>query len=138
MPAVLFNNPFSSLQTSNLKKYEILVNEPLHDISDHIKNIQQELPHHAGIDMKRMVNAVIISTFNGKEAKNSADHRSLLLLTNWFVSHMKNHFSRNLLETLCKIQEILYLLEEKRNAQKILQLILALFSHVIIIKIHMV
>ena len=89
MPALLLNNPFSSLETSNLKKYEILVNEPLHDISNHIKNIQQELPHHVGIDKKRMVNDVIISTFNGKEAKNSADHRrSLLLLTNWFVSHM--------------------------------------------------
>ena len=138
MPALLLNNPFSSLETSNLKKYEILVNEPLHDISNHIKNIQQELPHHVGKDKKRMVNG-IISTFNGKEAKNSAGHRrSLLLLTNWFVSHMKNHFSRNLLETLCKIQEILYLPEEKRNAQKILQLILALFSHAIIIKIHMV
>ena len=137
MPALLFNNPFSSLETSNLKKYEILVNEPLHDISNHIKNIQQELPHHVGKDKKRMVNDVIISTFNGKEAKNSADHRSLLLLTNWFVSHMKNHFSTNLLETLCKIQEILYLLDEKRNAQKILQLILALFSHAMIIKIHM-
>ena len=88
MPALLLNNPFSSLETSNLKKYEILVNEPLHDISSHIKNIQQELPHHVGKDKKRMVN-VIISTFNGKEAKNSADHRrSLLLLTNWFVSHM--------------------------------------------------
>ena len=137
MPALLLNNPFSSLETSNLKKYEILVNEPLHDISNHIKNIQQELPHHVGKDKKRMVNDVIISTFNGKEAKNSADHRSLLLLTNWFVSHMKNHFSTNLLETLCKIQEILYLPEEKRNAQKILQLILALFSHAMIIKIHM-
>ena len=50
---------------------------------------------------------------------------------------MKNHFSRILLETLCKIQEILYLPEEKGNAQKVLQLILALFSHAMIIKIHM-
>ena len=131
-----FQQSFFFSGTSNLKKYEILVNEPLHDISNHIKNIQQELPHHVGKDKKRMVNDVIISTFNGKEAKNSADHRSLLLLTNWFVSHMKNHFSRNLLETLCKIQ-ILYLPEEKRNTQKILQPILALFSHAMIIKIHM-
>ena len=34
-------------------------------------------------------------------------------------------FLRNLPETLCKIQETLYLPEEKRNAQKILQLIIA-------------
>ena len=96
------------------------------------------MPHHVGKDKKRMVNNVIISTFNGKEAKSSADHRiNLLLLANLFLSHMKNHFSKNLLETLCKIQEILNLPEEKRNAQKIFQLILALFSHAMIIKIHM-
>ena len=74
MPDLLFNNPLSSLKTSNLTKYEILVNEPLHDISNHMKNIQQEVPHHVGKDKKRVVNDVIISTFNGKEAKNSADH----------------------------------------------------------------
>ena len=138
MPALLFNNVFSSLETWNLKKYEIHGNEPLDDILNHIKNIQQELSHHVGKDKKRIVNDVIISTFNVKKAKNSADHRrSLLLLTNRFLSHMKNHFSRILLETLCKIQEILYLPEEKGNAQKVLQLILALFSHAMIIKIHM-
>ena len=56
MPAFLFKNPFSCLETSNLIKYEILVNEPLHDISNHIKNSQLELPHHVGKDKKRMVN----------------------------------------------------------------------------------
>ena len=104
-PALLFNNPFSSLESSNLKKYEILVNKTLRDISKNIKNIQQELPHHVGKDKKRMINDIIISTFNEKEIRNSADHkRSLLLLTNWFLSHIKNHFSKSLLETLRKKQ----------------------------------
>ena len=47
---------------------------------------------------------------------------------------MKNNFSTNLLEALCKIQGILYLPEERRNAQAILQLVLTLFSHAMIIK----
>ena len=42
-----------------------------------------------------------------------------------------------LLETFCKIQEILYLPEESRKEQQILQLILALFNHAMIMKIHM-
>ena len=46
MPALHSNNLFSALETSNIEKYEILVNEPLHDISKHI--IQQELPHNVG------------------------------------------------------------------------------------------
>ena len=62
-----------------------------------------------------------------------------MLLENWFFSHMKNHFSRSLLERLCKIQEILYLSEERKNTQQILPLILVLFRHAIKtkIKIHM-
>ena len=38
--------PFASLDEINLSRYEILINEPLHDISNHFKNIQEELPHH--------------------------------------------------------------------------------------------
>ena len=49
----------------------------------------------------------INSSFNGKEAKNAADYRkSLFLVTNWFLSNMKDHFTKNILLTLCEIQEI--------------------------------
>ena len=50
---------------------------------------------------------------------------------------MKNYFLRNLPETSCKILEILYLLEERRNTQQTLQLTLSLFSHAVTIKIHL-
>ena len=63
---------------------------------------------------KALVKDIITSSFNGKEAKNSADHRkSLLLISNWFLSNMKNHFSISILITLCEIQEILYLHDQK-------------------------
>ena len=49
----------------------------------------------------------INSSFNGKEAKNAADYRkSLFLVTNWFLSNMKDHFTKNILLTLYEIQEI--------------------------------
>ena len=64
-----------------------------------------------------------------------SDTSGKLLLENWSFSHMKNHFSRNLLERLCEIQEILYLPEERKNIQQILQVILTLFRHAIKIKI---
>ena len=43
----------------------------------------------------------------------------------------------NLLETLCKMEATLYLLEESRKAHQILKFRIALFSHVMTIKIHM-
>ena len=46
MPVLLFPKPFAKLADINLDKYEILINEPLHDISNHIKNIQQEIPYY--------------------------------------------------------------------------------------------
>ena len=54
--------------------------------------------------------------FDGKLPKNSPDHRKgLLLLTNWFLSNMKNLFLRNLFETLCTIIEVLYLPRVKKK-----------------------
>ena len=46
MSALYFNTPFASADQINLSRYKILINEPLHDISSHVKNIQEE-PSHA-------------------------------------------------------------------------------------------
>ena len=42
----MFMRPNETLEKLNLSSYEILYTEPLHDISNHIKNLYQELPHH--------------------------------------------------------------------------------------------
>ena len=56
-----------SLANLNLEQYELLVN----DISNHIKNIQKEIACHVGKQNKSLVDEIIHSSFNGKEAKNS-------------------------------------------------------------------
>ena len=43
---LLFTVPFAELDNIYLDKYQILVNEPLHSIFNHIKNFQLEIPHH--------------------------------------------------------------------------------------------
>ena len=45
MLVFLFPKPFAKLE-DKYDKYEILINEPLHDISNHIKNIQQQIPYY--------------------------------------------------------------------------------------------
>ena len=74
MPALLSSPAFAQLDSIYLDKYRILVNEPLHDISNHIKNLQHEIPHHVPKEKKALVKDITTSSFNGKEAKNSADH----------------------------------------------------------------
>ena len=46
MLVFLFPKSFAKLEDINLDKYEILINEPLHDISNHIKNIQQQIRYY--------------------------------------------------------------------------------------------
>ena len=57
---------------------------------------------------------IIATLFNRKEAQNSADHRkSLLIMTHWLTKNLKIRFTTNILISLCKIQEILYLHDKK-------------------------
>ena len=39
LPSLMFSEPDKALEELNLSKYEILNNEPLHYISNHIKNL---------------------------------------------------------------------------------------------------
>ena len=48
-------------------------------ISNHIKSIYQELTFHVDKADESLVTKAIERSFNGKEAKNSADHRKSLL-----------------------------------------------------------
>ena len=53
VPALMYNNAFKSLEEVNLQNYEILPSEPLHDITEHIKNLFAELPTHLPKEEKK-------------------------------------------------------------------------------------
>ena len=44
VPALLFENPTKDLKDINIEDYEIIVCEPMHDVSKHIDNVLAELP----------------------------------------------------------------------------------------------
>ena len=46
VPALLYSNPSVSFESLNLQSYEALGCEPMHDISNHIANVLEELPNH--------------------------------------------------------------------------------------------
>ena len=46
MPVLNFKTPFIEADQINLSRYKILINEPLHDLSNHTNTIQEELSHH--------------------------------------------------------------------------------------------
>ena len=137
LPALLFYNPLTPLSDLNLTDYEILANEPLHDISNHIKNIQDEIPYHVPRNIKTKVKEVIKKSYQDKAAKNAADHRrSLLLITNWFQQNLSDHYTTKILESFTEIQEILYLPDKERSLQSVFRLTITTFIHSMLLKIY--
>lgn len=49
----LYTVPFKLLDEINLQHSEMLVNKPLYDVSNQIKNIQKERPHHVDKSIKK-------------------------------------------------------------------------------------
>ena len=84
LPALWYDYPNHSMGELNLSHYEILPNEPLHDVSNYMKNVYQELPSHTTNNEKKIAIEVIHQSFNGKEAKNSPDYCKILLVVRAF------------------------------------------------------
>ena len=72
---------FDYFDSFNLADYEILVNEPLRHISNHIKNLQKEIQLHLEKRLKPIVQQIIFDSFDS-EVKNSGDHQKSLLVIN--------------------------------------------------------
>lgn len=53
VPALLFLSPTEQLANLNIDSYEVLPCEPMHDISNHIANILEEVPRHLQEDQKK-------------------------------------------------------------------------------------
>ena len=77
MTALYFKTPFASADQINLSRYKILINEPLHGISNHIKNIQGELSHHVPKENKIHVKNIIATSFS-RSQKKLADYYTLV------------------------------------------------------------
>ena len=79
---LFFSNATSDLNDLNFSYYKILPHEPLQDISNHIKNLFNELLHHK--KMKETFSNTTQKSFNGKDVINFSDYRKTeLIVGNW-------------------------------------------------------
>ena len=69
LPAVLFNNHALALKDINLENYEILKNEPLHDVSNKIKYLYEEMPNHVPKDMRSSFKKLYLHPTMGKKQR---------------------------------------------------------------------
>lgn len=139
LPTLMFDHHTKTSTELRLNTYEVLCNEPLHDIHNHIKNLYFELPSHFDKkDEKQNFQLTLDNSFNDKDAKNSSDYRkSLLIICLWLLENKPSHFITDIFLTLSQIQEILYSPEEERTCKKILRLNNLIFTHSMILKINL-
>ena len=117
----MFSEPDKTLKELVLSKYKIVNNEPLHDVSDHIKNLYNQIPFQ--FKQKKKIEAIINTSFMDKTARNSSDYReSLRHVCNWLVRNHPSHYVTSLIKTTCKIQEILYLADVFRKAHTVFRI----------------
>ena len=111
-----------------LNGYEILGNEPMHDIAEHWKNLLEEIPHHLPKEQKQLFQNISMIGLN-KDSKRAVDYRKTAIN---LCIHLNGKIDNNIHEILltgCNMQEILYACEEERNMTLILRYHLQSYIH---------
>ena len=124
LPALWYDYLNDIMEELNLSHYKILPNKSLHDLSNYMKNIYQELPSHMTIHEKIIVIGVTDQSFNAKGVRNFSDYRkTLLVLCTFFIERFPGTYFTEILKILTGIQEVLYLPENEKSTIKILRFI---------------
>ncbi len=122
VPSLLVLNPQQTLTQLNLHEYEILYCEPLHDFKGHGHNLLNELPYLVPTQHKQTIAKLIQCSL--KEAPSGAVIRIAIIQTFLKLLKLQNveNKVKELLGTLVKISQILYLPDSCRTPTTVLQL----------------
>ena len=109
VPALLITNPAQSLQSLGLQRYEVVANEPLHDLKGHITNLITELPHILKDESATECSQLMESCLS-KEKKSGADLRRVIIQIYLLLKDITTCSAEVLLllETIIVIGEISY------------------------------
>ena len=103
-----------------LNGYEILGNEPMHDIAGHWKNLLEEIPHHLPKEQKQLFQNISMIGLK-KDSKRAVDYRKTAIN---LCIHLNGKIDNNIhgiLLTECNMQDILYACVEERHMTLILR-----------------
>ena len=121
VPSLLLLNPTQELSALNLDRYSILDSEPLHDVKGHLSNLFEELPKLLGKEHQDKCLKLMKSKLGNKVS--GADMRTAAI--ELFVLLHQEKWSELVLDLLLSIvrtSQMLFLDEEKRSPKKVLRL----------------
>ena len=132
VPALLYHAPSTPLEDLGLSKYEILPCEPMHDLSNHITNLLEELPNHVPDDVASLLQECKDLTLGQKEKKRAFDLRCLIVMISSQLRGKAPLKVQQLIDTLVQMAEILYKPEKGRCPRLILRYHNLSFYHAIL------
>ncbi len=121
VPALLITNPTQSLDELNLQDYEILNCEPLHDLKGHTYNLLQEIPYllpHHKEELTHIIESTLGDTSSGVHLRVALIKVYLKILN---IPNVDDDL-KQLLASLVKMSQILYVPDSGRNPKTVLQL----------------
>lgn len=130
MPTILILNPTQPLSNLNLSRYEVLDCEPLHDIKGHLHYLLPQIPHLLPPDLKRQSKRLLDTTIPKQKVSGAALRTASIKLFLKLLQHEEAHpLIVELLRTVVKVSELLYLHDSKRSPKTVLQLYNATWLH---------
>ena len=131
VPTLLYGAESESMENLGLNQYEITLSEPLHDYSNHIKNLLNEIPAHLSKEGKAAFESAIQAIFKDKQTIRGCDYRDAAVVLPQILqsSPLIPQQIIKLLNSLCEIGRLLYSRESQRTNQSVLRLHLVVWTH---------
>ena len=113
---MFFSQPLATFLDINISSYECLLREPLHCITNHIKNLYEDLPYQLNKQEKKLFEDAVVVSFSGKECKRGSYYRLRLIDLCLQLNGKIDMKILDVLLPLREIQEIIYGAESKRTS----------------------
>ena len=137
VPTLLFNTSTKCLTELGLDQYEITLAEPLHDYSNHVKNLLTEIPPHLSKEAQNAMDSIIKSIFKDKQTIRGCDYRDAAVVLPQVLRDQQIDLPEGMIELLDSLSEIghvLYSRESQRTVQSILHFHLVTWRHWILLR----
>ena len=132
MPTILFNATSNkTMENLGLGQYEITLCEPLHDYSNHVKNLITEIPAQLSKQGKECFVSAIEVIFKDKQTIRGCDYRDAAVVLPQILQG-KEHIPNDIIQLFNSVSEIgrlLYSKESQRTSQSVLRLHLVVWTH---------
>ena len=119
--SVFFSQPPATFLVINIPSCKCLPCEPLHCITNHIKNLYKKLTYHLNKQEKKLFEDAVVASFSGKECKRGSNYRLTLIYLCLQLNGKVDLEILDVLLTITEFQEIISSAESKRTSTLILR-----------------